>query len=537
MSRSPRASEQPNDEARGGATRSLRNSRRSMLVSLAAVAAAIPALTVVRTVSAEPRGQQPPPEPTQVPPPPPSPDPMRPPTFPPQGTQPRPTLPARGVRQPLRLESAPRAARGAQLGASNLTIGENSSEPALIVQQDGTGIALQVTKTQTPLEFALRIDAAGAALGAVQTQEANTAVDVVDLVLKSTGDAVFAAHIGGKPPGYSGPAGGNSGFNVLIPQYRDDIFTGRGGSVLNDRTGMTGLVVESQAPNADVNGIRLFHWGQGAALAISNQFPGFPLGHGRGIFLAHNGNAEAVVIDHAGTGIQPTLSLITHDLMDRVVISAGTGDYPYARFAVTTLGRMHWGVGSVTPDVILSRAGAGFLQLQSSGVSQVGIIFGDTGDVFYRSLPGQFSATGQVVSRRASLSNFAFGTLAASDVQFRWLMQANGAMFWSGGAGSVDTNLYRAGADQLKTDDQFIAGSATVTGDLPGVANATTFTNVNSVGTANGAGVGTVKFADGANRDSAGFIKIKIGTTNYYIPVFASDGGNTGGSNAQRTTR
>lgn len=66
-------------------------------------------------------------------------------------------------------------------------------------------------------------------------------------------------------------------------------------------------------------------------------------------------------------------------------------------------------------------------------------------------------------------------------------------------------------------------GSLTVVGDSAGFAGGVTITNGENTGVARGAGVGTVKFADGTSRDCVGFIKIYIGTTAYYMPVFAAN--------------
>lgn len=60
-------------------------------------------------------------------------------------------------------------------------------------------------------------------------------------------------------------------------------------------------------------------------------------------------------------------------------------------------------------------------------------------------------------------------------------------------------------------------------GDTSGESGATTVTNGENTGTARSTGVGTIKFADATDRDNAGFIKIYIGTTAYYVPVFVAN--------------
>ena len=66
-----------------------------------------------------------------------------------------------------------------------------------------------------------------------------------------------------------------------------------------------------------------------------------------------------------------------------------------------------------------------------------------------------------------------------------------------------------------------VAGTILVDGDGGGYANTIGFTDVSDV-TANSTGVGTIKFKGTTSRDSTGFIKIYIGTTAYYVPVFSA---------------
>ena len=58
-----------------------------------------------------------------------------------------------------------------------------------------------------------------------------------------------------------------------------------------------------------------------------------------------------------------------------------------------------------------------------------------------------------------------------------------------------------------------------VGGDVGGQASHTSFTNTSNVA-ANSTGVGTILFKGTTSRNSTGFIKIYIGTTAYYVPVF-----------------
>lgn len=85
------------------------------------------------------------------------------------------------------------------------------------------------------------------------------------------------------------------------------------------------------------------------------------------------------------------------------------------------------------------------------------------------------------------------------------------------GAGASSTERMRItkdGAVKLTKELQ-------VAGDLGGIASHNTITGVSDV-SANSTGVGTIKFKGATSRDSTGFIKIYIGTTAYYVPVFSA---------------
>jgi hypothetical protein len=57
--------------------------------------------------------------------------------------------------------------------------------------------------------------------------------------------------------------------------------------------------------------------------------------------------------------------------------------------------------------------------------------------------------------------------------------------------------------------------------DSSGLASHTTFTNATNTAS-NSTGTGTIKMKGSTSRDSAGFIKIYIGTTAYWVPVFSA---------------
>lgn len=72
------------------------------------------------------------------------------------------------------------------------------------------------------------------------------------------------------------------------------------------------------------------------------------------------------------------------------------------------------------------------------------------------------------------------------------------------------------GANSLRT-----GGEVQVDGDVGGASSCNTLTGTSNL-TANSTGVGTILFKGTTNRNSAGFIKIYIDTTAYYVPVFSA---------------
>lgn len=73
----------------------------------------------------------------------------------------------------------------------------------------------------------------------------------------------------------------------------------------------------------------------------------------------------------------------------------------------------------------------------------------------------------------------------------------------------------------IATDRVRSGGLLTAEGDDTGIASTISFSNVSNFAS-NSTGTGTIKFKGATSRDSAGFIKIYIGTTAYYVPVFSA---------------
>lgn len=94
------------------------------------------------------------------------------------------------------------------------------------------------------------------------------------------------------------------------------------------------------------------------------------------------------------------------------------------------------------------------------------------------------------------------------------------------GIGNVGTNeiaLASANVETLRSISTHLKTSVElrISGDAGGQASHNTLTGTSDI-TANSTGTGTIKFKGATSRDSSGFIKIYIGTTAYYVPVFSA---------------
>jgi|SRR5215467_1143237 len=116
--------------------------------------------------------------------------------------------------------------------------------------------------------------------------------------------------------------------------------------------------------------------------------------------------------------------------------SAVTGDTAN-RFYVTNDGKINWGVGNIATDTNLYRVGAGILQ--TDGIMQAGTRF----DVIRAAGSGAFAAR------------------ETAGEQHRILIDVDGKIQWSGGgAGALDTNLYRSSAGVLASDNALLIKAA-----------------------------------------------------------------------------
>lgn len=115
--------------------------------------------------------------------------------------------------------------------------------------------------------------------------------------------------------------------------------------------------------------------------------------------------------------------------LDSALDTKVTGD-AVSRFVLTEDGTMAWGDGTASRDAFLFRSGSQVLSLD---------------DTLLR-------------GARDTGSTATFSSRVTGDANARWYIEGLGKHWWGDGTAGADTNLYRSGANILKTDDNFEAG-------------------------------------------------------------------------------
>jgi hypothetical protein len=110
--------------------------------------------------------------------------------------------------------------------------------------------------------------------------------------------------------------------------------------------------------------------------------------------------------------------------------------------------------------------------VQESGVLKITPAYGGTGSITLDAdttvngtldVSGVTSLTNQINVTRAAADNDAFLAKVTGDSVNRFLIEADGGMFWGSGSSARDVNLYRSSSTTLRTDDSFAADSLSST--------------------------------------------------------------------------
>lgn len=250
---------------------------------------------------------------------------------------------------------------------SSVVTSTYAAQPVVLTAPDGGHNALKLQTRGTGGVFAsvaLDIEAYGSGLLINQTADFSalnaSAGDAIDIFLKSTGDGVCVYHQGGRPPGYTSVPGGGAAFNAFIPYDVDDVTTGRAGKVVNDRTGMIGLLIQSQATANKSPSIYVEHYANAPALQIVNQYTAFPnAGTADAISIYDAGSWSAIqVLKNTAPAVGHAAINVSTSVADPIDVYRGNDNHGYGRFLARSDGTLALGLPYPT-----SRPGAVRLQV------------------------------------------------------------------------------------------------------------------------------------------------------------------------------
>lgn len=137
------------------------------------------------------------------------------------------------------------------------------------------------------------------------------------------------------------------------------------------------------------------------------------------------------------------------------------------RFVIDYSGKTQWGDGTSAVDTNLYRIGAS--SLKTDGHLTVGA-----------NLLGRGATSQVVLDSQNSSTNTVFAARVSGDAYSRVAIRTDGLIRFGTGAVDLDTNLYRSGASQLKTDNEFIAAGPITTLNSAGGFYARTILNAST---------------------------------------------------------
>ncbi len=141
-----------------------------------------------------------------------------------------------------------------------------------------------------------------------------------------------------------------------------------------------------------------------------------------------------------GSGTPLVTSIVGYD-------SAGT-NIDFGTLGITGVGKITSALTSGSSDQLRipdDTQGAG-LWIGSAAIGSGGV-------ALYRDGANYFGIKGSVNLYKGATALDAYTARVTGDSQVRWSIDSTGIQQWSAGSGSLDTNLYRAAANALQTDD------------------------------------------------------------------------------------
>lgn len=218
------------------------------------------------------------------------------------------------------------------------------------------------------------------------------------------------------------------------------------GAYLKIEVGVQVSVLTTSALTVDLTEVR-YDRGLIQLLLADQVDPGT---YGYGVIYLNNGTMWIRANETGPSGSNPTIYL-----------SGSTGNIiidPTSTGTVQVQGNM-----SVANDI--SASGNLNLQPGGGGVVMGGSTYTAGGATVVGTLTAgslisnaDVTLTGTVINQRASATNDVWLSSQIGDSVNRFLIEANGGMFWGSGSAARDTNLYRDAANSLKTDDSMTVG-------------------------------------------------------------------------------
>lgn len=161
------------------------------------------------------------------------------------------------------------------------------------------------------------------------------------------------------------------------------------------------------------------------------------------VYAAINGSGQVQAVGMASTAnVLTTLSAAT----SAAYSSRVTGD-TVDRWHTNADGKHEWGPGNGAVDTNLYRVTAGNLRTDQNFVAI-----------------GSITSTGSFVSSRAANTTTAFSAQISTDTVPQWVILGSGKQQWGpGGSTAADTNLYRAAVSVLRTDSRLDSNRSAAT--------------------------------------------------------------------------
>jgi len=326
--------------------------------------------------------------------------------------------------------------------------------------------------------------------------------------------------IGTASPGYELDVSGTANIN---PSALPALYVGRVSGQPNIKGSTTGyLIMDSDtnfaAINYYVNQNVILAFG-GGRVGIGTSSPSFNLSFGNGanriISIETSGSATAgrnLKVEAGNSGAGTNLNGGTLEVEAGLGTGTGTSNItfltgglqasgttahsgPTERMRITNLGRV--GIGTTSPTTDLHVAGTGYFSkttyIGTSSYANTALYVDNNQSAGYTAYFDNNNSSGYGINVN----------------RYSFIQRL--------GIGSDDG----AGNPALDVGGETVTTSVYADGDGGGRSGTTGITNATNLN-ANSTGVLTIKSKGTTNRDSSGFIKIYIGTTTYYIPVFTT---------------